>query len=126
MNFPLEDDKEKQVIHSSKKPTPPELVIHSSKKPTSPELKKKVEMANVGSDVGATRGSAPVADSQTVETIEGKVEKIYKEFETMKYLIAEQQRKMDERLEKGLSDLPFMKFLLILIIVLLLLHLSLY
>ncbi|VDK83264.1 unnamed protein product [Litomosoides sigmodontis] len=113
-----EEEKEKEVTRSSKKPTTPS-------KP-----KKEVAAGSVGGDVNATCGSGRVADgnsgTELVETIEGKVEKISKEFQAMKYLIAEEQRKANDRLEKGLSDLPFMKFVLILIVLLLLLHLSFY
>ncbi|KAL3989325.1 MSP (Major sperm protein) domain family protein [Acanthocheilonema viteae] len=104
-----EDDEEKKAEENKVKRL--RQKIHSPKKPPPSQPKKK--------DVGTFDG----VGAELIETMKGKVEKVSGEFETMKSLIEEQQKKIDDKLEKALSDLPFMKFVLILIIILFLLHL---
>ncbi|CAG9540744.1 unnamed protein product [Cercopithifilaria johnstoni] len=124
------DDEERKVEDKIKRS---HEKIHSSKKLTiSSQPTKNVTVADVEYNADDTRSAVGVIDSndsggrlELIRIIKDEVEKISEEFEIMKSLIAEQQRKVDDKLEKALSDLPYMKFVLILIVTLFVLHVSL-
>ncbi|VDM11622.1 unnamed protein product [Wuchereria bancrofti] len=117
--------------------------IHSPKKRSPSEPKKKAVIRKNVDDgasgaTGGTTGSVSginvgdksgFSDSgsgrELIERIKDRVEKISAKFETIKFIIIEQQRKVDEKLEKAISDLPYIKFALILLIVLFLVRISL-
>ncbi|EJW81141.1 hypothetical protein WUBG_07951, partial [Wuchereria bancrofti] len=106
--------------------------IHSPKKrsPSEPKKKHGATGGTTGSVSGINVGDkSGFSDSgsgrELIERIKDRVEKISAKFETIKFIIIEQQRKVDEKLEKAISDLPYIKFALILLIVLFLVRISL-
>ncbi|VDM97460.1 unnamed protein product [Onchocerca ochengi] len=93
-----EDEKKKTVDEKIKRPLAP------------PQPRKKAILVSAG-DTGGT---------ESIKTIKGQIEKISQEFEAMKFLIKEQQSKADDKLEKAISNLTYMKFAFIVIIIMLL------
>lgn len=91
----------------------------------------------VGTNIKGVVGDTAVADSasgggggnngtELIEIITSKVEKVSEELETIKSHIAKQERKVDKKLEKAISDLPYMKFVILLLLHILLLRNYLY
>lgn len=75
---------------------------------------------NGTADIGAGGG-----DGSETEVEHTEVENISGQFKTMKSVLAQQQhRNVDEKLEKILSDLSYMKVSLILLVIVFVIHVS--
>ncbi|VDO41156.1 unnamed protein product [Onchocerca flexuosa] len=95
-----EDDDEKKKIVEDK-----------IKRPLSPFQPRKKPIMMSAEDIGG---------AESMKKIKGQMENLSKEFEAMKFSIKEQQSKTDDKLEKAISDLIYMKFALIVTFILLL------
>ncbi|KAM3729165.1 Sperm-specific class P protein [Dirofilaria immitis] len=105
-----DDDDERKKTEEKVKPI----------KPLPSQPKKKPVMVIGAGTVGAT--GAIGTGTELIGTIKGEIEKLSEKIEAMKYLIREQQREANDKLEKAISDLPYMKYALIIIIILFLSH----
>ncbi|KAK6111785.1 MSP (Major sperm protein) domain family protein [Brugia pahangi] len=124
-----DDDKLRQLhakIHSPRKRSPSEPKKKAAITKNIDDGASSTSGGGSGISVGDKRGlSDSSSGRELIERIKGQVEKFPAEFETIKFLIIEQQRKVDEKLEKAISDLPYIKFTLILLIALFLVRISL-
>ncbi|EJD73956.1 hypothetical protein LOAG_18660 [Loa loa] len=79
-------------------------------------------VGGVGVSGGGGGGGSSSSGAERSETIQKEVEKICKEFEAMKSDMIKQRRQIDDKLEKAISDLSYMKVVLIILVVIYISH----